>query len=193
MSTALPAEARPRIGRLFRFQWEPAQQAYVLLYPEGMVKLNQSAGEILRRCDGHCSVAAVVAGVRFLSVTPDGLALRCHTARMLPGFAFPDVRKQDLASIWYESEAFNLFRGTAWLPEPCRSCDEQEKDDGGCRCQAFMLTGDASATDPVCEKSPQHGLIANALQLAAEVRSGRLDQPVVFRDPKTSRQLKRPF
>ena len=61
MSTALPAEARPRIGRLFRFQWEPAQQAYVLLYPEGMVKLNQSAGEILRRCDGNCSVGEVVA------------------------------------------------------------------------------------------------------------------------------------
>ena len=132
-------------------------------------------------------------GEVFLSVTPDGLALPCHTARMLPGFDFPDVRKQDLASIWYESEAFNRFRGTAWLPEPCRSCDEQEKDHGGCRCQAFMLTGDASATDPVCEKSPQHGLIDNALQLAAEVRSGRLDQPVVFRDPKTSRQLKRPF
>lgn len=61
MTSPLPAGARPRIGRLFRFQWEPAQQAYVLLYPEGMVKLNQSAGEILRRCDGQCSVAEVVA------------------------------------------------------------------------------------------------------------------------------------
>lgn len=61
MTTPLPADGRPRIGRLFRFQWEPAQQAYVLLYPEGMVKLNQSAGEILRRCDGQCSVAEVVA------------------------------------------------------------------------------------------------------------------------------------
>ena len=61
MNSPLSAEARPRIGRLFRFQWEPAQQAYVLLYPEGMVKLNQSAGEILRRCDGNCSVGEVVA------------------------------------------------------------------------------------------------------------------------------------
>ncbi len=132
-------------------------------------------------------------GEVFLSVTPDGLALPCHTARMLPGFDFPDVRRHDLDWIWYQSDAFNRFRGTAWLPEPCRSCEDQEKDHGGCRCQAFMLTGDAAATDPVCEKSAQHGLIGQALKLAAEVRAGQLSQPIVFRDPKTSRQLDRPF
>ena len=132
-------------------------------------------------------------GEVFLSVTPDGLALPCHTARMLPGFEFPDVRKQDLASIWYESDLFNRFRGTAWLPETCRSCEDKEKDHGGCRCQAFMLTGDAGATDPVCAKSAQHGLIDDALKLAEAVRNGQVTQPLVFRDPKASRQLERAF
>ena len=132
-------------------------------------------------------------GEVFLSVTPDGLALPCHTARMLPGFEFPDVRQQDLAAIWYESDLFNRFRGTAWLPETCRSCEDQEKDHGGCRCQAFMLTGDAAATDPVCAKSAQHGLIDEALKLAAAVREGQVVKPLVFRDPKTSRALERAF
>jgi pyrroloquinoline quinone biosynthesis protein E len=132
-------------------------------------------------------------GEVFISVTPDGLALPCHTARMLPGFTFPDVREHDLDWIWYESDAFNRFRGTSWLPEPCRSCDEQEKDHGGCRCQAFMLTGDAGATDPVCDKSPKHHLIAEAIAEAAQVRAGQVVQPIVFRDPKNSRQLKRAF
>jgi len=132
-------------------------------------------------------------GEVFLAVTPDGLALPCHTARMLPGFEFPDVRQHDLAWIWNDSPLFRRFRGTDWLPDPCRRCPDKEKDHGGCRCQAFMLTGDAAATDPVCAKSPQHALIGEALRQAAQVRAQPACQPLVFRDPAASRCLDRAF
>jgi pyrroloquinoline quinone biosynthesis protein E len=97
-------------------------------------------------------------GSTFMTVTPDGTALPCHTAKMLPGLAFPNVRAAGVRSIWYESEGFNRFRGTAWMKEPCASCDERDKDLGGCRCQAYLLAQDRAATDPVCEKSPHHRL-----------------------------------
>jgi pyrroloquinoline quinone biosynthesis protein E len=76
------------------------------------------------------------------------------------------VRAQPLADIWYESDAFNRYRGTAWMPEPCRSCDRREIDWGGCRCQAFALTGDAGRTDPACALSPDHALMAEAAREA---------------------------
>lgn len=100
-------------------------------------------------------------GSLFLDITPDGTALPCHSARQLP-VQFPNVREHDLRHIWYESFGFNRFRGYDWMPEPCRSCDEKEKDFGGCRCQAFMLTGDAANADPVCAKSPHHHKILAA-------------------------------
>ena len=129
-------------------------------------------------------------GEVFLSVTPDGLALPCHTARMLPGLEFPDVRDHSIDWIWHESPLFNRFRGTAWLPSTCQSCEDKDKDHGGCRCQAFMLTGDPGATDPVCPKSPDHALIDAAL---ADAEKPRLTRPLVFRDPKNSSQLGRAF
>ncbi|WP_175690322.1 pyrroloquinoline quinone biosynthesis protein PqqE [Burkholderia anthina] len=97
-------------------------------------------------------------GSLFLIVTPDGTALPCHGARQLP-IEFPNVRDHDLRHIWYESFGFNHFRGDSWMPEPCRSCDEKKKDFGGCRCQAYMMTGDASNADPVCSKSAHHDII----------------------------------
>ncbi|GHB01612.1 pyrroloquinoline quinone biosynthesis protein PqqE [Modicisalibacter luteus] len=110
-------------------------------------------------------------GAIFMTVTPDGTVLPCHSARDLP-MTFPTVREQALRSIWYDSFAFNRFRGEAWMPAPCRSCDERHKDYGGCRCQAFLLTGDPAATDPVCALSPDHGLIETAREEAAQdVRS----------------------
>ena len=60
LAANLGTDSRPALGRGFRLQWEPAQQAHVLLYPEGMVKLNGSAGEILKRCDGIKTVAEIV-------------------------------------------------------------------------------------------------------------------------------------
>ncbi|MBP8265434.1 MAG: SPASM domain-containing protein, partial [Zoogloea sp.] len=129
-------------------------------------------------------------GEVFLSVTPDGLALPCHTARMLPGLEFPDVRDHSIDWIWHESPLFNRFRGTAWLPATCQSCEDKDKDHGGCRCQAFMLTGDPGATDPVCPKSPDHALIDAALAEAEKPGGAR---PLVFRDPKNSARLGRAF
>lgn len=98
-------------------------------------------------------------GRRSLNVTPSGKVLPCHAAESIPGLAFWSVREHSLAEIWTSSPAFNAFRGTDYLPEPCQSCERREVDFGGCRCQAFALTGDARATDPVCQFSPHHGLM----------------------------------
>ncbi|KQT45290.1 pyrroloquinoline quinone biosynthesis protein PqqE [Aureimonas sp. Leaf454] len=95
-------------------------------------------------------------GQRTFSVTPAGLVLPCHAAQTIPHLDFPSVRTQSLADIWASSPAFEAYRGTDWMPEPCRSCERKAVDFGGCRCQALALTGDASATDPACIKSPMH-------------------------------------
>jgi len=121
-------------------------------------------------------------GSVFLSIAPDGLAMPCHNARDLPGLQLPNVREQPIADIWQRSQAFNAYRGQDWMQEPCRSCDERYKDFGGCRCQAFMVTGDAAATDPVCSKSPQHEKIVEFVRRAPERRQSI---PIVHRsDPQ---------
>jgi pyrroloquinoline quinone biosynthesis protein E len=106
-------------------------------------------------------------GAIHLTIAPDGTALPCQEARLIKGIEFPNVREQGLKWIWQESPGFNRFRGDSWMKEPCRSCDEREKDFGGCRCQAFLLTGDASNTDPVCSKSPHRHLIDEIVQCAS--------------------------
>lgn len=126
-------------------------------------------------------------GKIFLTVAPDGTALPCHAARQLP-IQFPNVREQSLSEIWYQSTGFNTFRGDAWMPEPCRSCDEKGKDYGGCRCQAFMLTGDASQPDPVCGKSSQHHLIEQA---RVESEQPLTFDQLQFRNPRNSKKLTR--
>ncbi len=95
-------------------------------------------------------------GRQLLLIDPAGRALPCHAAGVIPGLRFDNVREHTLDWIWQSSEAFQKFRGEDWMPEPCRSCDRRKEDFGGCRCQAFSLTGDASATDPVCELAPLH-------------------------------------
>jgi pyrroloquinoline quinone biosynthesis protein E len=102
-------------------------------------------------------------GRRFMTVTPAGRVLPCHVAESLPDLVFPSVRQQSLGAIWRDDPAFNRFRGTDWMPNPCQSCDRREIDWGGCRCQAFALTGDASRTDPACEKSHDHATILAAV------------------------------
>ena len=126
-------------------------------------------------------------GSVFLTITPSGLALPCHAARMLPGLAFPNVRDASLRSIWYESEGFNRYRGDGWMKEPCRSCPEKVKDFGGCRCQAFLLTGDPANADPVCDLSPHHHVVTEAVARARTV-SAQV-QPILFRDDRNSRAL----
>jgi len=108
-------------------------------------------------------------GRRSLNVTPAGRVLPCHAAEVIPGLEFWSVREHSLNEIWRASPAFMEFRGTDWMQEPCKSCALKEKDFGGCRCQAFLLTGDARAADPVCHLSPQHALVE---QLAATGADG---------------------
>jgi pyrroloquinoline quinone biosynthesis protein E len=98
-------------------------------------------------------------GRRSLNVTPAGRVLPCHAAESIPGLEFWSVREHSLADIWASSPAFRAFRGTDWMQEPCASCPRRHEDFGGCRCQAFALTGDARATDPVCHLSPKHAIV----------------------------------
>jgi pyrroloquinoline quinone biosynthesis protein E len=122
-------------------------------------------------------------GSVFLSLTPDGTALPCQSARVLPGIEFPNVKDRSVREIWYQSVAFNRFRGDAWMKEPCRSCPEKTRDFGGCRCQAYLLTGDAHNTDPVCDLSPHHHLVTNAVARAErDVAAGVVERPLKFRD-----------
>lgn len=111
-------------------------------------------------------------GRRFLNVSPAGRVLPCHAAETLPGLDFPNVAAASLSEIWRRSPAFEQFRGTGWMPEPCRSCERREIDWGGCRCQAFALTGDAARTDPACALSPDHELLAEARGDAAGATPG---------------------
>jgi pyrroloquinoline quinone biosynthesis protein E len=114
---------------------------------------------------------------RSLNVTPSGRALPCHAAETIPDLQFWSVREHALAEIWRDSPAFQAFRGTAWMREPCRSCALRDVDYGGCRCQALAIAGDAAATDPACELSPHHGW----LQALAEQDSATADRTYVYR------------
>ncbi len=119
-------------------------------------------------------------GRRSLNVTPAGKVLPCHAAEVIPGLPFWSVTEHSLAEIWRHSPAFNAFRGTDWMAEPCRSCPKQREDFGGCRCQAFLLTGDARATDPVCHLSPLHDTVERIAAIQSDAYEyRRLRAPVV--------------
>lgn len=98
-----------------------------------------------------------------LNITPDGTVLPCHAAETIPGLSFEKVTERPLSDIWYESAAFNAYRGTDWLPDLCQSCERRDIDFGGCRCQAMAILGDAGATDPVCRKSPGRAVLDQLL------------------------------
>jgi PqqA peptide cyclase len=106
-----------------------------------------------------------------LLIDPCGKVLPCHAATVIPGLQFENVRGQSLEWIWRESASFQKFRGEDWMPEPCRSCDRRTQDFGGCRCQAFMITGDPTATDPVCSLAPAHSLIEQQLSRVNSIAS----------------------
>jgi pyrroloquinoline quinone biosynthesis protein E len=101
-------------------------------------------------------------GRRIVVVNPAGLVLPCHAAAALPGLEFHSVRDRPLAECWARAPGMNAFRGEAWMQEPCRSCPERARDFGGCRCQAWLLAGDAAATDPACALSPRHAVVTSA-------------------------------
>lgn len=122
-------------------------------------------------------------GSVFLTVAPDGTAMPCHAARILPGLDLPNVRDASIEWIWRDSPGFNRFRGDEWMKEPCRSCPERHRDFGGCRCQAYLLTGDAANADPVCDLSPHHHLVTEAVARAdARDRQPVEERPLIFRD-----------
>lgn len=124
-------------------------------------------------------------GRKVLLVKPDGDVLPCHAANVLPGMKFENVQSKSLGQIWHESEAFERYRGEEWMPEPCRSCERRNQDFAGCRCQAFLLSHDAGATDPVCSLAPGRGIVDDIL---AEVnRPLEAAAPWVYRtNPKES-------
>ena len=98
-------------------------------------------------------------GRQFFNISPAGKVLPCHAAETITDLKFDSVRDHSLAWIWDNSPAFNAYRGTDWMPDPCKSCEFKEVDFGGCRCQAYALTGNAGNTDPACAKSPLHASI----------------------------------
>jgi PqqA peptide cyclase len=121
-------------------------------------------------------------GRRSLNVTPVGKVLPCHAAETIPGLEFWNVRERSLGDIWANSPAFNAFRGTEWMKAPCVTCPRRELDFGGCRCQAFALTGDATATDPVCHLAPEHARVEG-------LATPRTDVPYDYRRVRTGQQV----
>jgi PqqA peptide cyclase len=114
-------------------------------------------------------------GQRLMLINPAGKVLPCHAAEVIPGMQFENVRKRPLEFIWRESPSFQRFRGEDWMPEPCRTCEQRAVDFGGCRCQAFLLTGNASATDPVCSLAPSHHIVEAAV--AGSNANGKVSEP----------------
>ena len=186
------------------YGWSKLNAAGLLPTREQLARAERIAHEYQDRLKGQMKILYVVPdyyetrpkacmngwGSVFLTIAPDGSALPCHAARQLPGFSFPNVKTQSIESIWNDSDAFNRFRGDDWMQEPCRSCPEKGKDFGGCRCQAFMLTGDATNADPVCDKSPHHArLVTEVARMTAVSLAEVRAQPLVFRNLKNSRAL----
>ena len=124
----------------------------------------------------------------FMTITPEGDVLPCQTAKVIEGLTFPNVREQSLKEIWQSNDAFNSFRGTDWMLEPCKSCPEKEIDLGGCRCQAFLLTGDARNTDPVCSLSPLHSLVTDTTDRAQSIDE-QDSRPLVFRNTRNAKKI----
>jgi pyrroloquinoline quinone biosynthesis protein E len=155
------------------YGWALRNRAALMPTPEQVATARRDADVARRRYGDAIVLVHVVAdyhtgtpkpcmygwGARQLVVAPNGDVLPCLAAAQLPGLGIVNVADDSLAGIWYDSAAFNRFRGTDWLPEPCHSCALREVDLGGCRCQAYQLTGDATVTDPVCELSPHHELV----------------------------------
>jgi len=118
-------------------------------------------------------------GRGIINVTPSGRVLPCHAAESITGLEFDNVRDKSLGEIWLSGSAFQKYRGTSWMKEPCRSCPRKEIDYGGCRCQAFALTGDAANTDPACSLSPLHEEWAKV----AEMESHQPPPEFIYRRP----------
>jgi pyrroloquinoline quinone biosynthesis protein E len=165
---------RVEIAHVQYYGWAIRNRAQLMPTREQVSRAVEAVEKLRQRHHGQIVIDAVVPdyyarfpkacvggwGRRSLNVTPSGKVLPCHAAETIPGLTFWNVREHALADIWDNAPAFLAFRGTDWMQEPCRSCPKREEDFGGCRCQAFALTGDARAADPVCHLSPHHALVA---------------------------------
>ncbi|HZP93946.1 MAG TPA: pyrroloquinoline quinone biosynthesis protein PqqE [Burkholderiales bacterium] len=180
------------------YNWAMVNRNELLPSLEQLKRAEALVQQARRRLDGKMTIYFVIPdyyverpkacmngwGAIHLTIAPDGAALPCQEARVIPGLEFPTVREKSLAWLWNESPTFRKFRGDEWMKEPCRSCSEKKKDFGGCRCQALLLTGDAANTDPACARSPHHQLIVDAVARAND--PSRVYQPLVMR--RTSRE-----
>jgi PqqA peptide cyclase len=128
-------------------------------------------------------------GRKLMLITPSGDALPCHAARVIPGLSFENVTNRSLSEIWNSSDAFQKFRGEAWMQEPCKTCDRRSRDFGGCHCQAFLLAGDAAATDPVCSLAPQRSKVDAILNEINSDGAGLAPPPVA---PLSAQYLTKP-
>src|SRR5207244_13137188 len=165
--------SRIEIAHVQYYGWALRNRAALMPSREQVQRAAAAVDKLRSRCHGRIVIDAVVPdyyarfpkpcvggwGRRSLNITPAGRVLPCHAAEVIPGLEFWNVREHSLADIWRTSPAFSAFRGTEWMQEPCKSCSRRALDFGGCRCQAFLLTGDARAADPVCHLSPQHALV----------------------------------
>jgi pyrroloquinoline quinone biosynthesis protein E len=173
MAVALDAD-RLEIANVQYYGWALKNRAALMPTLEQIEEATHRVEEARTRLKGVLAIDYVVPdycalrpkkcmggwGRQFFNISPAGKVLPCHAAESITGLHFESVRgNRSIAQIWTESEAFNRYRGTGWMPEPCRSCEFKEDDFGGCRCQAFALTGDAGATDPACALSPHHEAI----------------------------------
>lgn len=171
------APERMEIAHTQYYGWALRNRAALLPTREQLEKATEAVTAAEKRLGGRIRVDFVVPdyyarfpkacmggwGQRLMLINPSGRALPCHAAETIPGLTFENVRDHTLEHIWRESSSFQRFRGEEWMPEPCRSCDQRAVDFGGCRCQALLLTGDASATDPACSLAPLHSVIEAAL------------------------------
>ncbi len=183
------------------YGWSLLNRAQLMPTKEQLIKAEEVTNKFRERIGNKMKIFFVVPdyyadrpkkcmngwGEVFMIVTANGDVLPCHSARVLPGLTFPNVKDADLEWVWNESPAFMKYRGDSWMKEPCRTCPEKEKDLGGCRCQAFLLSGDAESADPVCSLSPNHHLIEEAIEEARNSKPN--EHPIVFRNDKNSQRL----
>jgi PqqA peptide cyclase len=171
---------RVEIAHAQYYGWALANRAALMPTRAQLEQAVETVAEAEKRLSGRMRIDSVVPdyyakypkacmggwGQKLILINPSGKALPCHAAEVLPGMSFENVREKKLDWIWKESSSFRRFRGEDWMPEPCRSCDRRTEDFGGCRCQAFLLSGDATMTDPACSLAPMHDVIESAVREA---------------------------
>ena len=171
---------RVEIAHTQYYGWALANRAALMPTREQLQSAVKTIADAERRLAGRMRIDSVVPdyyakypkacmggwGQRLMLINPSGKVLPCHAAEVLPGMTFENVREKSVQWIWRESSSFQRFRGEEWMPEPCRSCERRTEDFGGCRCQAFLLAGDAGVTDPACSLAPAHGVVEAAVREA---------------------------